>query len=66
MKTKTLCLFCGRHHPKHERPNLCRAKDQVMNTLTKKSPMWHVFWMIENGFVDLDGEALRLTKRKVY
>jgi hypothetical protein len=60
MKTKTICMFCMKSKCKRV---LCRYKGKVMSAYAKKfgkRDFWKLMYAIENGMIDLDGEAHRL------
>lgn len=59
---KTICMFCGKSHTKV--PNLCRTKGEIMGAYCQQLPVWRVVYGIDNGFIDLDGEAMRLIRER--
>ena len=62
-KTKTMCMFCGRGH-RGKTPKLCKNKGKILSKYVSQNDIWRVFQAVENGEIDLDGEATRLFKRR--
>lgn len=60
---KSVCMFCMKEH-KTKRPALCIAKGDILKEYLKHVKARQVFVGIESGTIDLEGEALKLVKRR--
>lgn len=45
MKTKTICLWCGKDH-KAKHPKACREYSHLMSAICKKVPVYQVMHML--------------------